>query len=1045
MARLYIKNLENKTSLGQIRKAIDSLPHDLDGVYDQTIDRINSQPPERAQLAQRILTWVAHRMRYLSFEEVQIAVAIDPEMTSMTEEDLSDEKDMLSVCCGLVELERDDGSFRFSHYTVQEYFTKTEPQSWPPARHYLAKTCLTCWLFRDPLNVIGQGDTKPDAEGVEYDSFLNHKDRFIQYAVDYWGDHARGEPEESLKGLILSVLPDNGEPFDPSRLLVARWGALRYSGFTAVQMAVSFRLRTIVQALLELGHDLELPNIDGTFRSSPLAIAMAANNTSMVKFLLSKGADASAAMTAADEPTRLDILRLLLEAGRSLSQRDRSGQTLLHLAARCLWPEIVEFLLKNKADVNAKDRQGKIALHTCMNNYSRHLVKGERSRAQSIAMLLLEHCADVNHQAHTGVTPVHLAVKAGRKEILDVLRKHGANLHAADKRGLTLMHYLSGALDSSFVTEVGEDIYPGELRSRRERLSGEDWGNLASIGSLLLREGVDIDAADNQGRTALHFAFTHDMLNFLLDYGADAKTRDKHGRTALHHLMRNALADDISVPHMVQTLLSKGVGLNETDSDGRTASHFASSYHKLVCLMDHGADPESKDNYGISALECPITRDPNIVCGNIRSMTGLDRSQVDAKRSIFKRTALHVATSLKSVQSLLKWGADVSCVDKYGETALHYFMDNREIQDEKTREEMSQLLLDAELDVNHQDHSGQTALFLARSPRHMEFLIEHGADVLVKCETGGTALHAIMRHCFIRDESTVRMVELLISKGLGVNEKGEKGLVPPHTSARARLSTTVCKTLLERGVDIEAEAIDLSTPLNSAANSGSLEDVRLLFEDGADIEAQADDLSIAVHLAARFGSPKNLRLLLEHGADIKATTDRMATALHFAAGCGSLEKVRLLLEHGADPMALDADGDPVLAYAAEGAILQDEGYDPAVIDVLLEQSEIDSMVLSDKGWSALHYAAFGMNRHAVKSLLRANRGNTAYPTDLYEVMLNHYRSYFQRMGLKLPAYVSILALLKEEKAALGSEQAEAATELPDRTAAAKDAGISTLA
>jgi hypothetical protein len=96
------------------------------------------------------------------------------------------------------------------------------------------------------------------------------------------------------------------------------------------------------------------------------------------------------------------------------SKDDQYGQTPLQVAAFNDRKEIVEFLLANKADVNAKAKNGSTALHLAA-------AKGN----QDIVDVLVANKADVNATDNEGWSPVHSAITWNHKEIEDLLTKDG--------------------------------------------------------------------------------------------------------------------------------------------------------------------------------------------------------------------------------------------------------------------------------------------------------------------------------------------------------------------------------------------------------------------------------------------------------------------------------------------------------------------------------------------------------------------------------------------------------------------------------------------
>ena len=104
LVRLHTDSLCEKSTLKSLRQTLTKLPDGFKGTYDNALARIDKQSEEHRKLAYQVLSWISYAFRPLSLVELQYAVAIQEDMTEMDEEDLSDEKFLLSVCGGLVVL-----------------------------------------------------------------------------------------------------------------------------------------------------------------------------------------------------------------------------------------------------------------------------------------------------------------------------------------------------------------------------------------------------------------------------------------------------------------------------------------------------------------------------------------------------------------------------------------------------------------------------------------------------------------------------------------------------------------------------------------------------------------------------------------------------------------------------------------------------------------------------------------------------------------------------------------------------------------------------
>ncbi|MGA9069601.1 MAG: ankyrin repeat domain-containing protein [Terracidiphilus sp.] len=111
------------------------------------------------------------------------------------------------------------------------------------------------------------------------------------------------------------------------------------------------------------------------------------------------------------------------DPGLVSSPDEKYGQTPLHIAAFNGHKDVAEFLLTNKADVNAKAKNGSTPLHLAA-------ARGN----QEIVELLLAFKADINAVDNEGWSPLHSALVWEHKEIQDMLIAKGATDLPAPKK-----------------------------------------------------------------------------------------------------------------------------------------------------------------------------------------------------------------------------------------------------------------------------------------------------------------------------------------------------------------------------------------------------------------------------------------------------------------------------------------------------------------------------------------------------------------------------------------------------------------------------------
>ena len=125
-----------------------------------------------------------------------------------------------------------------------------------------------------------------------------------------------------------------------------------------------------------------------------------------------------------------------------IGTHDPGGMTPLFSAAINAQTEIVKFLLLQKADVNAMDKNDRTPLLV--------LASQPYKEATAMAALLLESGAQIDSkELWTGATPLHFAIKCGRTDFVKLLIERGSDSKVGDLQGETPLHYAvrEGRLD----------------------------------------------------------------------------------------------------------------------------------------------------------------------------------------------------------------------------------------------------------------------------------------------------------------------------------------------------------------------------------------------------------------------------------------------------------------------------------------------------------------------------------------------------------------------------------------------------------------------
>lgn len=281
------------------------------------------------------------------------------------------------------------------------------------------------------------------------------------------------------------------------------------AGQTALMRALLLNRLDIAWLLLDAG--AAATSRDNIGRR-PLHHAVWSGSVDVIRFLVRHGADVNASShngeTALFSARSADTVVALHELGGHLDAHDNSGTTALMVAAGRADLNVVQALLQAGADPEAATDLGAVALHFA--------ARSNEDGAAPVISALLDSGASIDEETDDGMTPLMLAADEANTDALSRLLERGASLEGATRSGNTAL-----ILASDGRTESGRGTATDRMLYCIRSLAGA---------------GADLNAVNDNDETALHWAVTSysaEAVEALLQLGANPNVRNKDGKTPL--------------------------------------------------------------------------------------------------------------------------------------------------------------------------------------------------------------------------------------------------------------------------------------------------------------------------------------------------------------------------------------------------------------------------------------------------------------------------------------------------------------------------------
>ena len=389
--------------MSDLRKALRSLPKDLDDTYTRILQDIDNKG--YGDQVAKIMQWLACSAEPMSLVEIAEVFTVDMVSDTLVdfERRLEDPQDVLALCSSLVLIGQGarpgTEALQFAHFSVREFLESPRLDNGPARRFAVDRMRANILMAESCIAYNIQIDSIPVP--VSLDRFTTYgKYPLWRYAAEKWDIHAKNARENGrIISLCERLFRSRSTTSEPLSWLGIS-SSLRYLNdvegkFSPLHCAIYFSLPRIMRKLI-----LEGAHINSKDEES--------GQTPLILVTLGEG------RRILDIHERVEDVQFLLSHGAEINACDDEGCTALLHASRMGFMQIVRILLDNGADLEARNEDGETAL-----------ISASRGAHIEIVRLLLAKGASID--SPIGEKALASASSRGYSEIVQILRDRGVD------------------------------------------------------------------------------------------------------------------------------------------------------------------------------------------------------------------------------------------------------------------------------------------------------------------------------------------------------------------------------------------------------------------------------------------------------------------------------------------------------------------------------------------------------------------------------------------------------------------------------------------
>nr|prf alpha latrotoxin [Latrodectus tredecimguttatus] len=486
----------------------------------------------------------------------------------------------------------------------------------------------------------------------------------------------------------------------------------------------------------------------------------------------------------------------------------------LHYAILYKHDDVASFLMRSSnVNVNLKALGGITPLHLAV-------IQGRKQ----ILSLMFDIGVNIEQKTDEKYTPLHLAAMSKYPELIQILLDQGSNFEAKTNSGATPLHLATfkGKSQAALILLNNEVNWRDTDENGQMPIHGAAMTGLLDVAQAIISiDATVVDIEDKNSDTPLNLAAQNshiDVIKYFIDQGADINTRNKKGLAPLLAFSKKGNLD------MVKYLFDKNANVYIADNDGMNFFYYAVQNGHLNIVKYAMSE---KDKFEWSNTD-NNRRDecPNEECA-ISHFAVCDAVQFDRIEIVkyFVGTLGNFAICGPLHQAA-----------RYGHLDIVKYLVEEEF---------------LSVDGSKTD----TPLCYASENGHftvVQYLVSNGAKVNHDCGNGMTAIDKAIT------KNHLQVVQFLAANGVDFRRKNSRGTTP-FLTAVAENALDIAEYLIRekrQDININEQNVDKDTALHLAVYYKNLQMIKLLIKYGIDVTIRNayDKTALDIAIDAKFSN-----------------------------------------------------------------------------------------------------------------------------------------------------------------------------------------------